>query len=65
MHGKPGRVDSQLYELAPTDVLLQDRVRDLETVGILGIHRDAVDQGVAIGESLSLKAFFEDAHAST
>ena len=40
---EPGRVDPHSDEVVVADMLLQHRMRNLEVVGILGVHGNAVD----------------------
>ena len=56
---KPRRVDSEFDEMADDDVLFQNGMWNLEAAWIFGVHFDAVDQFVAIGELLLGKLLFE------
>jgi hypothetical protein len=56
---EPRGVDPKFDKMPATDVLLQDRMRNLEVLGVLGVHLNAVDQLVAVGEVLDLKVFLE------
>ena len=56
---KPRRVDSEFDEMADDDVLFQNGMWNLEVVWVFGVHFDAVDQFVAIGELLLDKLLFE------
>ena len=40
---KPGRVNPEFDEVADTGVFLQDWMRNLEVLGVLGVHSSAVD----------------------
>ena len=55
---KPRRVDSEFDEMAADDVLCQNGMWNLEVVWVFGVHFDAVDQFVAIGELLLGKLLF-------
>ena len=59
MHREAGGVDPQLDEMPDTDVFLQNRVRDLETLAVFGVHGDTIDQLVAVGELLLLELSFQ------
>ena len=59
MHGKAGRVDPEFDKLPNANVLLQDRVRDLETLAIFSMHGDTINQLVAVGELLLVELLLE------
>ena len=40
---EPGRVDPQFDEMADADMLLENGMRNLEIIGVLGVHGNAVD----------------------
>jgi hypothetical protein len=64
--GKPRRVDSEFHKLAGPDVPLDDIGRDVEVVGVLGVHGDPVHQLVAVGEVLVVKLLLQSvAHFSS
>ena len=56
---EPWRVDPNFDEMADANVHLQNRVRNLEVVGVLSVHLDAVGQGVAVGKLLGLEVLLE------
>ena len=60
MLGKTGRVDTEFDELPDVNVLLQDRVRYLESLAVFGVHGDTIDQLIAIGESLFSELLLQD-----
>src|SRR5437868_6976640 len=59
MHGKAGRIDSQLDKMADSNVLFQDRMRYLETRAIFSVHGDTIDQLVAVGKLLLVEALLQ------
>jgi hypothetical protein len=58
VNGKPWRVNSDLNELAGAHMLLDDIGRNLKAIAVLFVHRDPIDQQVAIGKVLPPKSLF-------
>ena len=56
---KPGRVDPEFDEMAGANMLLENRVGNLEVFRVLSSHLDAIDQLVVVGELLGLEVVFE------
>ena len=62
MNGESCRVDSQFDELAGTDMPFDDVGRNMEVLGILGVHHAPVHQFVVIGEPLGFELLCELTH---
>ncbi len=59
VNGKTGRVDPNFDKVPHANVFLQDRMRYLETLAVFGVHGDAIDQLVAVGQSLLIELSFK------
>ena len=59
MNGEPRRVYTQFNEMADADMLLEDRMRNMEVLAVLSVHCDAVDKLVVVGEFLVIEALLE------